>query len=161
LLFLNIQSPWHVLVPILFTCGTDKTGKIVIYLDSLVWVSFGRFFSSYLQEISNIQNKGKKKLYRAYCPLDDKWPKLILEFYSLSVLIDYFISRPWNEEIVESSGRNSLLRAYYLVFISSLYRCTATAFYRRTATLYRCCTATNIVISKAGIHSSVLFLRSF
>jgi len=44
--------------------------------------------------------------------------------------------------------QNIYLSAYYLVSISSLYRCTAAVFYRRPANLYWC-TAANIVISKA------------
>jgi len=49
--------------------------------------------------------------------------------------------------------------SYYLVPIFSLYRCTTTVLYRCPATLYRY-TATNIVISKAGIHP-ILSLKSF
>jgi len=30
LLFFNIQSPWHFLVPILLMCGPNETGKIVL-----------------------------------------------------------------------------------------------------------------------------------
>jgi len=60
------------LVPILFTCGADKTGKIVFYLASFVCVSSGRFLSSYLQEINNIQKKEKRKLYWVYYPLADR-----------------------------------------------------------------------------------------
>jgi len=48
------------------------------------------------------------------------------------------------------------LTAYYFASISSLYRCIATVFYRRTATLFWC-TAANIVISKA-ILSPILSL---
>jgi len=50
------------------------------------------------------------------------------------------------------------LSAYYLIPISSLYRCT-TVFYRRTASLYRI--AANIVISKTGIYNPILSLRLF
>jgi len=39
LLFLYIQCPWHVLVPVLFTCGSNETGKIV-FLFSFVYLSF-------------------------------------------------------------------------------------------------------------------------
>jgi len=54
------------------------------------------------------------------------------------------------------------LFAYYLLPFSFLYRCTTTVFYKRIATLYRC-TAANIVISKAGIHSPIfkIVLSSF
>jgi len=38
LLFLNIRSPWHVWVLILFTCGADKTDKIMIYIVYFVGV---------------------------------------------------------------------------------------------------------------------------
>jgi len=30
LLFLYIQCPWHVLVPVLFTCGSNENGKIAL-----------------------------------------------------------------------------------------------------------------------------------
>jgi len=39
LLFLNIQCPWHVLVPVLFTCGSNETAKIVL-LFRFVYLSF-------------------------------------------------------------------------------------------------------------------------
>jgi len=62
--------------------------------------------------------------------------------------------------VLKYLDQSTHLSAYYLVPISSLYRCTVTVFYRCTATLYRC-TAANVVISKAGIHSPILSLRSF
>jgi len=38
-LFSIIQCPWHILVPVLFTCGSTETGKIVL-LFSFVYLSF-------------------------------------------------------------------------------------------------------------------------
>jgi len=54
LLFLNIQSPWHLGTNFIY-CEADKTSKIVLYLVSLIWVFSGRFLSSYLHKINNIQ----------------------------------------------------------------------------------------------------------
>jgi len=34
----------------------------------------------------------------------------MLEFYPVLIVIDYFISRPRNEEIMESTGYNTRLR---------------------------------------------------
>jgi len=72
LLFLNIQYPWHVLVPI-FTCGSNENGKMVLLFSLFVYISSRRKISSgrlaYVYEITNIK---KRKLYRAYCPLADR-----------------------------------------------------------------------------------------
>jgi len=61
-------------------------------------------FVIYIQEINN-NNKKKGKLYQPYCLFANRW-SLTLEFYLRLILIVYFINRPRNEEIVESSGRN-------------------------------------------------------
>jgi len=87
LLFSNIWSPWRVFVSIFIYREADKTGKIVFYLISFVWVLSGRFLS-YLHEINNIK-KRKRKLYRGYCPPANRWP-LTLRFYPLLILKDYF-----------------------------------------------------------------------
>jgi len=54
LLFSNIQYPWYVLVPVLFACGSNETGKIVLLL-SFVYLSF--FWKVPL-------DRKKEKLYR-------------------------------------------------------------------------------------------------
>jgi len=37
LLFLYIQCLWHVLVPVLFTCGSNETGKIVLLFSFVIF----------------------------------------------------------------------------------------------------------------------------
>jgi len=99
----RVPGTYQILVPILITVGRqDRQNRALSNFSCL-----GFFWKVPLDIFNNIQKK-KGKLYRTYCPLADKWP-LTLEFYLLFILIDYFVSCPWNEEIVESSGRNNTL----------------------------------------------------
>jgi len=72
-----------------FYCGTDKIGKIVLYLVSIVWVSSGKFLSSYFITW-NKQHIERKENREILGLIVDRRP---LVFYSLLI----FISRPWNK----------------------------------------------------------------
>jgi len=81
LLFSNIQCPWHVLVPVLFTWGSNETDKIVLLFNFVCLSFFWKVPLDICIRDKQHTKKGKlyrdkqhtkRKIYRAYCQLADR-----------------------------------------------------------------------------------------
>jgi len=100
-LFVTFRIP-AIWVLILFTCEPDKTGKIMLL--------FSFFCQSRIWKVpcdtkwQDIQNK--REILSGLFPACQQ-VTVTLGFCVLLILIDYFASCYWNEEIVESSGLNN------------------------------------------------------
>jgi len=81
-----------------------RPAKSCSCLVSFVKVASGRFFVTYLYYMKYIQNK--REILSGLFPACQQ-VTVTLGFRLLLILIDYFASFYWNEEIVESSERKS------------------------------------------------------